>query len=67
MAGNVLHFPAATMTVEQAIDEARQQKLSPIVIIGMDSDERVTVVASKMTNERLNWLLDRAKRKLHEE
>jgi len=63
----VLSFPSSTLTVDQAIEEARMQDLSPIVIIGLDPDERVTVITSKTTHERANWLLDRAKRKLHDE
>ena len=67
MTGTVIHFPSSTLTVDQAIEEARSQDLSPFIIIGLDPDDRVTVITSKTTHERANWLIDRAKRKLHDE
>lgn len=65
MAGprDVLRFPpSSTLTVDQALDSARQCGLGDVLIVGATEDGHLITRSSRMTRAEALWLIEQARR-----
>ncbi len=64
MADNIFGLPAsASFTVDQALNHSVNMaaKLGEVLVIGVDENDALYVVSSKMTRKDALWLLETAK------
>lgn len=56
---NVRHLGATnTMTVEQALDSAKQADLEEVLIVGYNTDGELVVLSSRMNRRDALWLME---------
>lgn len=60
---DVLRFPpSSTLTVDQALDSAKQRGPKDVVVVGVTEDGDLITRSSRMTRAEALWIIEQARR-----